>query len=393
MKQLLLAGLLLFTTLSAENFFTTNEKNSADITISTDINSSADLNTSNVDTTISEEKIIDDQKVIYLNYEEIPTRVLKGEIFEITIKALSTTTEFTDIVYDLAESQGLKLLSVYPSRQIDDRYYYETFHFLTTSTNAKLPNITATLLNNNNVQYRQTVLYGKKLNVVTLNPKKDFSNIVAESFELVDYKTTSYDDRYNIIIFVAMATNCDISALELNNVYKQGIESITESYEDSKITYYAIVDKQLENLSFTYFNLYDNKFELIEIPIIVCDDSVTTQSDLKPKDQSRERLKMSVAAIIALLGLLIILWRKKYIYLIFIILPVAYIAYIGSPSKEICIKLGSKIQLLPVTNGTIFETTQEIYHLQKEGKVKNWTKVQLENHKIGWVSDKDICSY
>lgn len=379
--RLLLVGLFLFATLFANTSDTLDGNNSADLT-STAINNDLD-----------EDEILKNQKVVYLSYKETPSRVLKGEIFKVTIKSLSTTQNFTDIVYNLSGSQGLKLLSDFPSREIDARYYYETFYFLVTSKNARLPNFTATLLDYNNREYKKTVLKGKRLNVVALNPKKNFSNIIADSFELIDYKTTSYDSTHNIIVFVATATNCDIASFKLNNVHKQGIESVTESYFDSKITYYAVVDKKMENFSFSYFSLKNNRFLLVNIPIIVNDDSVTTQSDLKPKDQSRERLKMSIAAAVALVGFLIILWRKKYIYLIFIIFPLAYIAYIGTPSKEICIKQGSDIHLLPVENGTIFETTNRSYHLQKEGKAKDWTKVQLQNQKIGWVKDEDICSY
>ena len=381
MKRLLLVGLFLFTTLFANN---------SNIL---DGNNSTDLKSTTQDSSLSEDEILSHQKVLYLSYENTPSRVIKGQIFKVTIKSLSTTKDFTDIIYELSDLQGLKLLSDFPSREIDSRYYYETFYFLTTSKNARLPDFTATLLDYHNRQYKKTTLKGKRLNVVKLNPKKDFSNIVAESFELIDYKTTSYDDTHNIIVFAATATNCDIASFKLNNVYKQGIESVTESYFDSKITYYTVVDKKMENLSFSYFNLKNNRFLPVNIPIIVNDDSVTTQSDLKPKDQSHERLKMTIAATVALMAFLIILWRKKYIYLIFIIFPLAYVAYLGVPSKEICIKQGSDIHLLPVINGTIFETTIRSYHLQKEGKAKDWTKVQLKNKKIGWVKDEDICSY
>ncbi|MCF6309977.1 MAG: hypothetical protein L3J19_05820 [Sulfurimonas sp.] len=377
--QLLLVGLFLVATLFANNPNTLDSNNSTDLK-------------NNTKSSLEKEDTSNLQKVLYLSYKETPTRVIKGGIFKVTIKSLSTTNDFTDIVYELSNSRGLKLLSDFPAREIDSRYYYETFYFLVTSTNARLPDFTAELLNYNNKQFKKTLLEGNKLNVVELNPKKNFSNIVAESFSLIDYKTTSYDSTHNIIIFAATATNCDIASFKLNNIYKQGIESIVESYFESKITYYAIVDKKMENLAFSYFNLKNNKFELINIPIVVDDDSVTTQSDLKPTNQSRERLKMTVAGAVALVGFLIILWRKKYIYLILIIFPLAYIIYIGVPSKEVCIKQNSDIHLLPVINGTIFETTFETYYLQKEGKAKNWTKVQLKNKKIGWVKDEDICS-
>ena len=332
------------------------------------------------------------QKVLYLNYEKVPSRVLKGEIFTVTIKTLSTVKNFTDISYRLSNSKGLKLLNNTPSREIESKYYHETFYFIATSEDAALPDFTATLVDQSNERYAPTTLAGEKLNVISLNPKKDFSNIVANSFDIVEYKTTNYDALRNIVVFVATAANCDISALKLNNVYKQGTESITESHLESRIIYYAIIDKKIENLSFSYYNLVKNQFVPIDIPIIVNDDSVTTQSDLKPKDQSNEIIKMGVAAGVAFLAFIMILWKKSYVYLLFIVIPLTYIVYVGVPSKEICIKAGTKIHLLPVSNGTIFETTQKEQHLKKEDEIKGWIKIQLENEKIGWIKNEDLCS-
>jgi len=352
-----------------------------------------DANTTQLDENqLSPQELEKLPKVLYLSFKELPKRVLKGEIFTVTIKTLSTVKDFTDVTYKLSNSTGLKLLSDFPTRDMDTRYYYETFYFLVTSRDARVPDIEATLVNYHEDQFKKTTLIGKKLNVVSLNPKKDFSNIIANSFELQEYKTTSYDEYNNIVVFTANATNCDIASFKLSNVVKQGAESIIESYFDSKITYYAVINKDLKTFSFSYFNLKNNHFINVNIPIIVDDDSVTTQSDLKPKDQSHELLKMQIAAGVAFVGFIIILWRRKYIYLIFILIPLAYIAYIGVPSKEICIKEGSDIHLLPVNNGTIFETTPRVYHLQKEGDAKGFTKVKLQNDKIGWVKNEDICS-
>lgn len=334
---------------------------------------------------------INSQKVLYLNFEDTPKRVINGQIFSITIKTLSTVYDFIDIEYELSNFQGLKVLSDKPYREEDEKYYYNTFYFLTTDKTAKIPDITASLVSNSDKTYKKTTIYGEDLDVITLNPKNDFSNIIAESFEILEYKTTNFDHDHNIMIFVAKAKRCNIAAFHLNDVHKQGVESITESFFDSKITYYAVINKDVENFSFSYFNIKNNKFQLINIPIIVNDDSVTTQSDLKPKDQSKEQLKIMIAAGVALLALLFVLWRKKYFYLIFVIIPLAYIAYIAIPSKEVCIKQGSNIQLLPVHNGTIFETTEAQISLPKEGSIKEFTKVKLQNDKIGWVKNEDLC--
>ncbi|WP_325333648.1 hypothetical protein [Sulfurimonas sp.] len=339
-----------------------------------------------------EENIDTPSKVLYLNYEKIPQRVLRGEIFEVTIKTLCVVKEFVNITYKLSNEEGLKIVDPLPTRTKDSKYYYDTFYFIATSQDAKLPDFEARLIDVNEKPYKTTTLAGEKINVISLNPKSDFSNIIANSFDILEYKTTTYDATHNIVVFVATVENSDISALKLKDVFKQGIESVTHSNHDYKITYYAIVGKNISNLSFSYFNVLKNRFIFINIPLIVSDDSVTTQSDLKPTNQSNEIIKMGVAAVVAFIAFLMVLWRKRYIYLIFIFAPLAYILSIALPSKEVCINEGASIYLLPMSNGTIFEKATTRYNLQKEAEVKGWTKVQLNNEKIGWVKDEDICS-
>ena len=380
MIRLLLLGLLFFTTLSS------NE--------TPDVIDEIIMTNDSYETEVSQTiNIVPLSKVLYLNFKKVPSRVIKGEIFSITVKTLSTVSDFSDITYEITNIKGLKILNDIPHRDGDSKYLYDTFYFLTTSSSATIPNFTATLHDEFNTLYKETTLVGSKLKVVTLNPKANYANIIANSFNLVDYKTSSYDNKHNIVVFVADANNSDIKVLKLKNVYKQGLESVTESQFDSKITYFAVINKDIENFSFTYFNLIQNKFILLNIPIIVIADSVATQTDLKPTDQSHQKIKMLIAAVVALIAFIFILWRKKYIYLIFIFIPLIYIVYISTPSKEVCIKVGSDIHLLPVQNGTIFEKASSIYYLQKEGSAKGFVKVKLLNEKIGWVKNEDICSY
>ncbi len=329
-------------------------------------------------------------KVIYATYTEVPQRVVKGEIFSATLKTLSTVKYLDGVDYSFENHPGLKILNEIPEREYRGKYIYDKFFFLTTRSNAKLPDVNASL--DSNLDYETAFIPGKKLNVITLNPKKNFSNIIADSFELVEYKTTTFDNKRNILVLVATATNSDIASMKFQGVFKQGVESSRPSYQDSRITYFVVIDKKRENFSFSYFNLKKNRFTLINVPIIVDDDSVVAQSDLKPKNQSHDRIKSIIALLIAFIAIIIIFVRKKYVYLIFVIFPIAYVISIYTASKEICVKEGSDIRLLPVENGTIFETTTREYHLLQEGNVENFIKVKLHNNKIGWIKNEDSCS-
>ena len=331
------------------------------------------------------------ERVLYLSYDKVPQRVIKGEIFPVTFKALSTVHDFDNIEYNFFNHNGLKVLDETPLREQKGKFLYDTFHMLVTDSQAKLPDVNASIIASQ--EYNSTILKGSKLNVITLNPKKNFSNIIANSFELQEYKTTTYDNYHNIVIFVATAKNSNLEAMHFKNVYKQGLESLNGSYDNAKITYYVVINKRFEYFTFSYFNLLSNSYKRISVPIIVDDDSVTTQSDLKPRDQSHDTIKMYIALAVSLIGFILILIRQKYIYLVFILIPLGYTLYLSIPQKEVCIKKGSNIYLLPVSNGTIFETTTTEYHLPKEGSVTNFTKVKLKNDKIGWVKNEDTCSY
>ncbi len=335
--------------------------------------------------------IEEDGKVLYLSYKKIPKRILVGEIFSVTIKTVPTVKKFKDIKYTFSKVSGVKVLNTKPKRSIVEQDHFDTFSFLVTKEKTHLPNITASIIGGEKKKYQTSTLKGKKLNIITLNPQENYANIIANSFELVEYKTTKFDDTKNILVFTAQATNCDITTLKFADVFKQGAESTKESYLTSKITYFVVIDKALEIFSFSYFNLKSNSYADVNLPIILDDDSVVAQSDLKPKDQSKEQLKMKIAAAITLVLFLLIMWKKKYKFLVILILPLAYIFSVMAPAKDVCVRSGANIHILPVPNGTIFEKTTQKSMMPNEGKVENFTKIKLKNDRIGWVKNEDLC--
>ncbi|MDD2791124.1 MAG: hypothetical protein PHU40_10725 [Sulfurimonas sp.] len=330
------------------------------------------------------------QKVLYLSYSDVPKRVIKGEIFTITLKSLSTIEDLEEIQYDFSQQNGIEVLNDTPNREKKGKYFYDTFYLIATTPTAKTPDIQATLVADD--EYESAFLSGMNLDVVSLNPPKNFSNIIADNFELVEYRTTAYDHDHNIIVFVAQADNSAIEKMRFKDVYKQGTESVKKSYTHAKITYFIVVDKKIENFSFSYFNVKKNKFLTVSIPVVVDADRVTTQTDLKPQDQSHDKIKIVAAIAVVLLLTFFILWRKKYRYFVLVFIPLAYIVYMNKPSEEICIKEGAKIRLLPVYNGTIFETTSKESNFIQDGRVGDFIKVELPNEQIGWVKHEDTCS-
>lgn len=326
------------------------------------------------------------ENVLYLSYEEPPKRVIQGEYFPITLKLLSTVGQYDDIDYAFYAPTGVKLLSGEPSRIKKGNYYYDTFYFRASKRLAATPYITASLQSNTNT------LNSLPLDVVVLNPKNDYANILADSFTITNYKTTSYDQENNIVVFSAKALRSDLSKFKFSKIKKQGFESKKFGIIASSITYYAVIDKKEDNLVFTYFNLRKQKFENVIIPIVVDDDRVSTQSNLKPTESKHQKIKMITAGVILALLLITLLFKRKIIYLLLAIAPGYYLYITALPTEFVCIKANSPIQLLPMRHGTVFEATETELTLEAETKVGKFTKVQLHNTKIGWVKDEYICT-
>ncbi|WP_345993574.1 hypothetical protein [Sulfurimonas sp. HSL-1716] len=332
-------------------------------------------------------------KVVYLSYDSVPQRVINGEIFPVTIKSLSTKPNYQEITFSFENGSGVNLIEESSSHTKNGKYFYDTFYFQAEKNDAILPDFIASVSDANGAPYPTTTrLKGQDLNVITLNPKDTFSNIIADSFSITNYKITSYDKNFNIVLFTAVAARSDLSNFHINNVAKQGIESLDNNFMSPKVTYYAIIRKDIENFTFSYFNLQEQRFKKISLPVVVDDDRVTTQSDLKPKDQQFSKIKIAAAAFVLVVLLILVLWKKKYIYLIFLIIPIGYIVYALKPSQIICVKEGSNIYLLPLKNGTVFEQLPAKNYLEVEGTTKGYKKIKLDNNKIGWVNNEDICS-
>lgn len=332
------------------------------------------------------------QKVLYLNYESLPKRLIKGEKFTITYKVLSTDTSFDDLVYKFDNYYGLERLNKEPIRKIKDYYYFDTFEFIATNEMLKTPDVTLFLQFNGYYKSNPTTLKGETIPVISLNSDKRFSNIIADSFILKKYKTTSYDNKSNVIVFNASAKNCNLQSIKFQNIDKQGIESFDINKTVSTITYYMVVNKNLDTFEFTYYNLKENKFKSVIIPIIVDDDSVSTQSDLKPTQNKQKIIKLIIASALLFLAILAFILFRKYSLLLLIVPSIIYIVYNFIPLETICAKKGADLLLLPMDGGTIMTQLERRENFEVLNSVGEFYKIKY-NNKIGWINSENICKH
>ncbi len=332
------------------------------------------------------------QKILYSSYESVPEHVIQGQIFPIVIKTLSTEIYFDEINYQFKDAYGVRLLNEKPLSRQENYYYYHTFYFVATRNYVRMPSVTILLTYDEYIKKALASLQPVKIKVVTLNPPQGFANIIANNLQIIQYKTNHYNDTDNIAVFTMQGDYTTVDDFAIPGDYTQGFESNTSTIKQTEITYYIIIPKYLEQLEFSYFNLKSQKFEKLMMPIIVDDDMVSTQSNLAPKDHRHTQIKLYIAVAMAVVSLLLFIFRKRYFYLIIFISVSLYALSIAIPIQNACIKKGSPIYLLPMSKGTIFETTEKEKVFEVEGSIDGYIKIKLQNNKIGWIRNEALCT-
>jgi hypothetical protein len=325
-----------------------------------------------------------------LQFSNLPTRPYVGEIIALSVKLTPIDLASGNLEYTLQNEEGIRIFSDTPRRRVKEDGVYDTFYFLVQSSSIRFPDITATLTSSGATS---ETLVGTTLSATTLSPPTGFANVLADKFEIVNYKTTPYNNESNVVIFTVKASRCNISDFTIPNALKQGFESKLSNVGESQMTYYVIIPNNEQSLNFSYFNLSKQRYESLAIPIVVDDDTVSTgQSDLSPTDSRHTELKVGAAAVTVLILFGLFYWRRQKWYLYTAAVPMFYIIYAVLPNQNICVKKDAPIYLLPIKNGTIFEMTLQEEHLEAEKEVGDFVKVHLSDDKVGWVNKRDLCT-
>ncbi|MDD2829351.1 MAG: hypothetical protein PHW18_07250 [Sulfuricurvum sp.] len=319
-----------------------------------------------------------------------PSELYIGEIFPLTIKLTPTDVASGNIEYTLQNEAGIRIFSQTPQRVVKNDGVYDTFYFLVQDSTIRLPDITATVSASGAVS---EPLIGTSLNASGLNPPSTYANVLANSFKVIAYKTTAYNQESNIVVFTVKATRCNIATFSLVNAIKQGFESKTPNVDESTMTYYAVIPNSDQTLEFSIFNLQKNRYESISIPIVVDDDTVSTQSDLSPTDSRHTEIKIGASAIAGVLMIALYYWKRQKWYLIASVLPLFYFVFALLPNNNICVKKNAPVHLLPIKNGTVFKTTTQEESFEVENTVGEFKKVHLDDNTLGWVHENDLCSH
>lgn len=331
-------------------------------------------------------------KNLYLSYKKIPTSIYKNQKFEVTVKALITTSEFDELTSSFSNSSNITILNANSTwKKISDDTYENSYYFKVKNANFRLPDLSVKLKNSGSL-IDESDLSSTPIRYSDVGKGDDrYSNVIAEKIVLKAYKTKQYNNKEALTIIDMDGLSANLEDFKLKNIEEQGISNIKESGGTQNLVYYFVTPIFQKNLVFTYFNTTTNSLKDIKIPLILQNELVSTQTDLNPNDSNFEKYK-KVASILVFIGFLaLFIWKRKKIFLIFTIIFLLISLLYNMPNSTGVVKPDSFVYILPTKNSTIFFKADKEEKVEVLEKKDGFIKVLgVNNGFIGWIKEESF---
>lgn len=224
---------------------------------------------------------------------------------------------------------------------------------------------------------------------IKLERKGSFSQVLAEDLRILDTKITNYDTHNNLAVFQFQSTMGNLFDFHLASYAQQGIESKSGDYKQSVAFYYAIVPKDLNTIRFDYFNVKTSKYTELQVENIAIEDRVSTQSDIKPKN-NYQFFKIASMVFFAIVFFGLYLYKRKLIFVLLGVIALGMLLYFLTLKTSATLKANVALRIQPTFNSTIILTTQEPMRVEILTQRSNYYKVLLADDRIGWVKRDDL---
>jgi hypothetical protein len=219
-----------------------------------------------------------------------------------------------------------------------------------------------------------------KAEIKKLYPPKNFCGILAKEFNITDKILTNYDENNNFI-YLNIKTDGNIKDFSLgyNN---EKLYSVSQGI----YTYSATLPINKNNFDIVYFDLNSESYKHIKFFIPLKTEEISTQTDIKPMAKDNKIIINIILFILLIIWVALYFKRRKIIYIILILIVLSILVILNLPKKEIVLKEGTKVHILPFDKSTIFliiGVDTKVKVLDTQGKYK---KIEFDNH-IGWIKD------
>lgn len=328
---------------------------------------------------------------IKMRVKKLPKSVYENQIFSTTIAFWLDSKLNFDFNLTLEKNSDLNWINPTPTWVKNKDGSYETTLWLEPlSTKAALSSATLTLSRNGEFFQKESLKF-QALNIKNINKDEKFSNISSSDLKIKKVKSSKFDQNSNIVTIEFEIKNGNLASFTIPKIpIKQEVETIKGDFDNQNGYYFAIIDKDIKELNFNYFNTEKAKFEDLKVEVILGDESLSTHVDLNPKESKFEFYKEIFLYLLTAIFLLIFVLKRSYYFLAISVILIIYTFYNNKPFGDIKIKQGVEIRILPTENSTIFHTTKQDEVVKIIDSNENFTKIIRKDNKIGWIRNEDI---
>ncbi len=317
-------------------------------------------------------------------YSYIPKKVYENQLFPLTVIDTARTKD------DNPQFQFDPLSPVQPVFEDplvihngNDNFY--TFYFKAGKIDVKIPRL---FIVSPSVD---TSLDPQTIHLAQLKLREDFCGVYAADMEIKNSQVSNYDERNHLLTLTIEANEANLEDIHLNGVEESGVEDLKRKFAKVKAEFYVVLPVERKNIKFTYFNTIKNQYVFLEASAELADDTVVTQSDLNPKEDSFEKLKKYTFMFLVGFFFLMFLIKRDFFYLVLGVVSLITLLTFYIPHKKICVKQGAPLYLLPTHTSTIGTKVDEDFETSLLGEREEFLKIEYKNGIIGWIKNEDLC--
>lgn len=319
-------------------------------------------------------------------YSYMPKKVYENQLFPVTIIApamdVGSKPQFTFDSSSKIQPLFKKPLTI---QNGSDSFY--TFYFKASKTDIRIPRLFISSESGEESLEPNTVF------IQTLTQREDFCQVLAADMKIKNSQVSNYDEKSHIVTLSIEAFEANLEDMKLDKVQESGVENVQRDFARVDAEFYVVVPVEEKLLKFTYFNTIKKQYVFLEVPVEVIDATVTTQSDLNPKEDSFDKLKKYTFMSLVGFFFIMFLFRRDFFYLVFGSVSLITLLTFYIPHKKICVKQGAPLYILPTQTSTVSTKIDQELDTMLLSEREGFKKVEYKEGIIGWVKNEDLCDH
>ncbi len=316
-------------------------------------------------------------------YSYMPKKVYENQVFPVTVIDTTERDDHPQFTFDTISTIQPLFKKPLVIHNGNDRFY--TFYFKASRIDVRIPRLF--ILSDS----MDISLEPKIIPLSSLKSSADFCAVLATDMKIKSHQVSNFDENNHLVTLIIDAFEANLEDMQLTGVEESGIEHLERDNAKVRSEFYVVLPVAQKVLKFTYFNTIKKQFVSLEIPVELADASVTTQSDLNPKEDTFEKLKKYTFISLVLFFFLMFLLKRDVFYLVFGVVSLITLLTFYIPHKQICVKQGAPLYILPTQTSTISTKVDQRLETMLLGERGDFKKVEYKNGIIGWIKNEDLC--